>query len=77
VQNAALRDDAIVQLRTQLDSFAVHALASPLLLVGTRKAQAVATGGHTALARLSDSLRKSLSTSPAYANVVPNGALSR
>ncbi|KOO30789.1 hypothetical protein Ctob_015928, partial [Chrysochromulina tobinii] len=62
LQNPVLRDNSIAQLRVQLDSFAVHASKSPLLLVGTRKDEAMAAGGggDAALARLSEELRKAL-----------------
>ena len=45
LQNPDLFKSSIAQLRVQLDSFAVHASKSPLLLVGTRKDEVVAAGG--------------------------------
>jgi hypothetical protein len=106
LQNAALCDGAIAQLRTQLDSFAVralpataslvpsspsepwycpllthliysqvHATDSPVMLVGTRKAEAIKAHGDGALAQLSSELRSKLGDSPAFKNVVRNGSL--
>ncbi|KOO26944.1 gtp-binding protein [Chrysochromulina tobinii] len=62
LQNPNLFKNSIAQLRVQLDSFAVHASESPLLLVGTRKDEAVAAGGggHAALKGLSDELIEAL-----------------
>ena len=76
LQNPNLFKNSIAQLRVQLDSFAVHASESPLLLVGTRKDEAVAAGGggDAALARLSTDLCKAL-TSARLAKVRPNGDL--
>jgi GTPase SAR1 family protein len=76
LQNPDRFKNSIAQLRVQLDSFAVHASESPLLLVGTRKDEAVAAGGggDAALARLSTDLRKAL-TSARLAKVRPNGDL--
>ena len=45
VLNDERRESTISQLRTQLDSFAVHASSSPLILVGTRKDEACQAGG--------------------------------
>jgi len=76
LQNPDRFKNSIAQLRVQLDSFAVHASESPLLLVGTRKDEAVAAGGggDAALARLSTDLCKAL-TSARLAKVRPNGDL--
>ena len=64
LQNATLCEKTLKQLRTQLDSFAVHASTSPLLLVGTRKDEAIQnTGGAPevrTLRGLSDQLREAL-----------------
>jgi hypothetical protein len=77
LQNPALRASALAQLRTQLDSFRVHASSSPLLLVGTRKDEAVKAGGGDeahVLRELSKGLRSDL-TNARLKNLVENGEL--
>ena len=76
LQNAALASRCVSQLRVQLDSFSIHASASPLLLVGTCKYEAVQGRGDpkATLLSLSDALRQQLSEAR-LARVVENGEL--
>ena len=67
------RDRCITQLRLQLDSFAVHASTAPLLLVGTRRAEALTLG--VTLESLSEVLESELKHSPAFKHVVRNAPL--
>ena len=71
----ALCAAALSQLRTQLDSFRVHASTSPLFLVGTRKDEALVLGGGSeaeVFAEIDEILRAGL-TEVRLANVVVSG----
>ena len=77
LQDDMQRADCLRQLRTQLDSFAVHASSSPLLLVGTHKDAALTPGSDAqrVLSELDALLRRELKACPAFAKVVRHSDL--